>query len=71
MSLIKVKKTRRTKEGDVSTWRVLRLKKKETFEQVVQRLRDNQQDYKILEDTTEEIFVFNGNNYIVTTSTLL
>lgn len=71
MSLIKVKTTRRTKEGDVTTWRVLRLKKKETFEQVVQRLRDNQQDYKILEDTTEEIFVFNGNNYIVTTSTLL
>jgi nucleotidyltransferase/DNA polymerase involved in DNA repair len=71
MSLIKVKTTRRTKEGDVTTWRVLRLKKKETFEQVVQRLRDNQQDYQIIEDTTEEIFVFNGNNYIVTTSTLL
>ncbi len=62
-----VKYFKESKKRKSFFWRERKPKKTENYKALINHLKSEKKDFKILENRTEKLFIFNGNNYHIYT----
>lgn len=70
MDQLKVKTVKNTREGKVYTYKKLSANESKDISGTIAKLRADKKDFKVVENNVEKTFVFNGNNYVVSSKIL-
>lgn len=66
METIKVQKIKTIANNKSLVWKERKLLKEENSETIIQQLKAKRECFKICSKTVEKTYVFNGNNYVIT-----
>lgn len=67
MVLLKIKKVKSTKKGNVISYAKVSGVTEKNLQSKVDGLKAEKKDFKIVENDVEKIYNFNGNNYVIST----